>query len=213
MAFVYVQHLDATHESMLPQLLSRNSKLTVVVAKNNARVLNNHVYVIPPNYNIELTDGHLKLTKRDNFEGRMDVIDNFFRSLGEAQQTNAIGVILSGNAFDGTRGLAVIKGEGGITFVQTEKSAKFPGMPRSAIDSGVADFVLEPREIARELVRIARYPNDKGLIEPRSLHFAEKDTHHIERIFHLLRVAHVVDFREYKTTTLYRRIREEDAIA
>ena len=206
MAFVYVQHLDATQVSMLPELLQRVTKLKVELAKNKVQVEKNHVYVIPPNRNIEMLDGMLIVKKRKDHEGRMDVIDNFFRSLAESKQANAIGVILSGNAYDGTRGLLVIKGEGGVTFVQSESSAKFTGMPHSAISSGAADFIRDPRGIAMELVALSKRTAIEGNPNMPSRLFSDEDTKILHRIYHVLYAAHGLDFHQYKPTTLFRRI-------
>src|SRR5262249_16034827 len=115
----------------------------------------NHVYVIPPNANMTIEHGVFHLEARATHHMP---IDRFFRSLAEDQGSKAIGVILSGTASDGTLGLKAIKAEGGITFAQEEKTAKYDGMPRSAIMAGCVDFILPPEGIARELVRLCQHP-------------------------------------------------------
>jgi two-component system CheB/CheR fusion protein len=139
MAFVLIQHLDPRHESRLPDVLSRTTALPVVSVTDRLRVEPNHVYVIPSNADMAIGGGMFALTPRDAVD-RHTPIDHFFCSLAQEQDGRAIGVVLSGTGSDGTIGLRAIKSEGGITIVQDEKSAKYPGMPQSA--AVVADLVL-----------------------------------------------------------------------
>ncbi|MEO8134316.1 MAG: chemotaxis protein CheB, partial [Betaproteobacteria bacterium] len=157
MALVLVQHLDPTHESELTQLLARSTSMPTLQVENNLRVEPNHVYVIPPNANLAIVDGILKLEPRPKERKPQHAIDFFFESLANDQAERAIGVVLSGTATDGTMGLEAIKNAGGITFAQDE-SAKYDSMPRSAIAAGCIDFVLPPEEIAEQLARIAQHP-------------------------------------------------------
>ena len=157
LGFVLVQHLDPQHESALTQLLTRASVMPVREVTNNVTVEPNHVYVIPPNRTLSIAQGRLKLAPRDPRRQPTRSIDSFFESLAQDQRERAIGVILSGTATDGTIGLEAIKAEGGITFAQDE-SAKYDSMPRSAVAAGCVDFVLDPKAIAIELVRIAKHP-------------------------------------------------------
>ena len=142
MAYVLVQHLDPTHESALTELLSKATEMSVSQVTDATVVKPNHVYVIPPNADMIISQGILRLTARTGTRGNHLAIDHFLRSLAEDQGSNAIGVILSGTASDGTLGLAAIKGEGGITFAQDERSAKYDGMPESAIAAGCVDLPL-----------------------------------------------------------------------
>jgi two-component system CheB/CheR fusion protein len=206
MAFVFIMHLAPGHKSMLTELLARLTKMPVREIKNGMPIKVNHVYVIPPGINVSIADGRLKLNKmRDAGLKRMP-IDWFFRSLAEEHGNKAIGVILSGTATDGTLGAEAIKAEGGITFAQDEKSAKYSGMPQSAIAAGCVDFVLSPKKIARELERIAKHPlissaghvkADKSIITP------DKG---LESIFDILRLSQGLDFTHYKTSTISRRV-------
>jgi two-component system, chemotaxis family, CheB/CheR fusion protein len=157
MGFVLVQHLDPQHESALTQLLARATSLPVHEVTNNLRVEANQVYVIPPNTNLDIAEGVLKLRPRKNTRTPHHSIDAFFEALAADQRERAIGVVLSGTASDGTLGLEAIKAEGGITFAQDD-SARYDSMPRSAVSAGCVDFVLSPREIAHELARIAKHP-------------------------------------------------------
>lgn len=165
MAFVLVQHLDPDHESALTRLLSKMTSMLVTEVTDNTRVAPNHVYVIPPNRQMTIADGILKLSPRKKSRGQYRSIDYFLESLAEDQRERAIGVILSGTANDGTLGLEAIKGEGGITFAQDE-SAKYDSMPRSAVAAGCVDLVLSPEKIAEELARIARHPYVAGKLLP-----------------------------------------------
>jgi two-component system CheB/CheR fusion protein len=156
MGFVLIQHLDPGHASALPQILTRATPMPVREITNNLRVEPNHVYVIPPNKSLSIERGVLKLWQR---QPRMLTrsIDSFFKSLAQDQNERAVGVILSGTAYDGALGLEAIKAEGGIAFAQDD-SAKYDSMPRNAIAAGCVDFVLSPKDIARELARIAKHP-------------------------------------------------------
>jgi two-component system, chemotaxis family, CheB/CheR fusion protein len=156
LGFVLVQHLAPQHESALTQLLARATLIPVLEVTNNLRIEANHVYVIPPNRNLGIAKGVLKLKPRSENRGAHP-IDAFFESLAQDQRERAIGVILSGTATDGTLGLEAIKAEGGITFAQDD-SAKYDSMPRSAVAAGCVDFVLKPENIAKELARIAKHP-------------------------------------------------------
>ncbi len=162
MGFVLVQHLDPLHESVLTQLLARTTSMPVSEVTHNLRVEANHVYVIPPNTCMSVAQGVLKLRPRTQ-QGKTPhhSIDLFLESLAQDQRGQAIGVILSGTATDGTLGLEAIKAEGGITFAQDD-SAKYNSMPRSAIAAGCVDFVLAPADIAKELTRVAKHPYVAG---------------------------------------------------
>ena len=157
MAFVLVQHLDPQHESALANLLQRKTSIPVQEVTNNLRVRANHIYVIPPNANLGIVSGVLKLGPRDGPRSPARSIDSFFEALAADQHERAIGVVLSGTASDGTIGLEKIKAEGGVTFAQ-DGSARYDSMPRNAIAAGCVDFVLSPKDIANELVRIAKHP-------------------------------------------------------
>ncbi|MDB6034012.1 MAG: Protein-glutamate methylesterase [Verrucomicrobiales bacterium] len=160
MAFVLVQHLDPVHESALSQILGRATAMPVREATQKLPVVPNHVYVIPPNVFMTIERGVLLLRpRRGQDRSPHQSINAFFESLAMDQHERSVGVILSGTASDGTRGLEAIKAEGGITFAQDE-SAKYDSMPRNAIAAGCVDCVLSPENIARELARIARHPLD-----------------------------------------------------
>lgn len=205
MAFVLVQHLDPSHESMLPELLSPHTEMPVVSVHDGLPVEPNHVYVIPPNTSMELQDGTLKLVARE--PGLHLPIDIFFRSLALVQGSRSIGVVLSGNASDGSIGVRAIKAECGITFAQDEITARFGGMPRNAASTGAVDYVLPPVAIARELITIATHPfllpSRPGDAQSEMLPDGDNE---LRRIFALLRSTTKVDFSRYKPTTIRRRI-------
>src|SRR5262249_16997516 len=164
MAFVLVQHLDPKRVSILAELLSKATDMPVKEVMDGMRVEPNHVYVIPRNTNMAIENGALRLSPRESPRGQHRPIDHFLRSLAEEKRDHAIGVILSGTASDGTLGLEAINAVGGITIVQDEKTAKYDGMPRSAINAGCVDFVLAPERIAEELARLSQHHHD-GAVE------------------------------------------------
>ena len=142
MAFVIVQHLDPTHDSLLTEILQRTTAMTVVEVSDQQQVKPNCVYVIPPNRDMAILQGKLILSVPDEPHGQRLPIDAFLRSLAEDQQENAIGIVLSGTGTDGTQGLRAILGAGGVTLVQEPTTAKYDGMPTSAIKAGYASQVL-----------------------------------------------------------------------
>jgi two-component system CheB/CheR fusion protein len=206
MAYVLVQHLDPSHESALTELLAKATEMPVRQVTDAMPVQPNHVYVIPPNVDMTISQRILRLTPRTEKQGHHMPIDRFLRSLAEDQRSNAIGVILSGTASDGTLGLAAIKAEGGITFAQDVRSAKFDSMPQSAIAAGCVDFVLPPDAIAGELARIRAHPYLATSSSSRTAELVPDGDPQLKDILHLLRTANGVDFSDYKPATVKRRI-------
>ena len=206
MGYVFVQHLDPTHGSMLPEILSRATRIPVEQVTDGLRVLPDHIYVIPANTTMLMEDGLLRLVTRPLSRGRHLPIDLFFTSLAKQRGNQAIGVILSGTASDGTEGCCAIKAAGGITFAQDEASAKYPDMPRSATNAGYVDFVLPPRAIAKELTRIGRHPYVAQMLLPRGTAGIVPGSD-LNQLLALVRDSTGVDFSLYKQTTLHRRIK------
>jgi two-component system CheB/CheR fusion protein len=205
MAFVLVQHLAPRHESQLADLLSRTTRLPVNEATEGMAVRPNHVYVIPPDTNMVLAQGNLRLTPRGETRGLHLPVDTFFRSLAQDQPAQAIGVVLSGTGSDGTLGIAEIKAAGGLTFAQEEASAPYAGMPHSAIASGGVDSILPPAEIARELARLGRHPYlGPPTAEGGPLQAVDEEL--FRKILARLQAAFGVDFTHYRDTTIRRRI-------
>ena len=203
LAFVVVQHLDPTREGMLVELLQRATRMKVLQVKDRLRVEPDHVYVIPPNKDLSILHGVLHLLAPAAPRGLRLPIDFFFRSLAADQQGRSIGVILSGMGSDGTLGLGAIKEQGGVVFVQAPASAKFDGMPRSAIDAGLADVVAPIEELAG---RIVAHRARAGRMAPPELALPLKTQSAIDKICVLLRSQTGHDFSQYKRSTIYRRI-------
>ena len=204
LAIVLVQHLAPGQPSALVSLLSRITKMSIAEAKNGMRVERGHVYVIPPNKVMGIANGILKLLPRATAAEPHAPVNFFFRALAEDQKERAVGIILSGTGDDGSLGLEAIKGADGITFAQTEKSAKHTGMPASA--SGAADFILPPEGIAAELLRIASHPRRLLVRAADAAGPVPADGSEFKQIFALLRVHAGIDFSNYKPNTLSRRI-------
>ncbi|MFT5693781.1 MAG: two-component system CheB/CheR fusion protein [Oceanicoccus sp.] len=203
-AFVLIAHLDPTHVSLLPELMQKRSKMKVQQIEDNMRVEPNNVYVIPPNKNLEIINGHLQLMNLPKPRGANLPIDTFFRSLAKDQGTNAVCIILSGTGTDGTLGLKAIKGEVGMVMVQDEASAKYDGMPRSAIATGLADYILDPGKMPEQLIRYTRHARSNITVDEK---FREdKAPGDLQKIFVLLRNQTGHDFSLYKRNTIYRRI-------
>jgi len=203
MAYVIVQHLDPTHKGAMVELLQRITTMPVVQVTDRVRVEANTVYVIPPNKDMSLLHGVLHLLPQTSPRGLNLPIDFFFRSLAQDQQERSIGVILSGMGSDGTLGLRAIKEQGGATFVQSLASAKFSGMPGSAIDAGLADVVAAAEELPE---RIVGYRQHAPYTRPDTTLLADKQLGALEKIFILLRAHTGNDFSLYKRSTIYRRI-------
>jgi two-component system CheB/CheR fusion protein len=202
MAFVLVQHLDPTHGSVLREILSRTTRIPVVEVTDAMPLERDHIYVIPPNANMVVEGRTLHLVPRVLTHGQHMPINHFLQSMAEELGDHAIGVILSGTASDGAEGCTAIKVAGGITFAQDEKSAKYSGMPRSAVNAGSVDFVLPPKLIAQELVRIGNHPYITRIRPEEAEPQKEMST-----LFRLVHRATGVDFTHYKQTTLQRRIK------
>ncbi|HZW94529.1 MAG TPA: chemotaxis protein CheB [Candidatus Eremiobacteraceae bacterium] len=206
MAFVLVQHLDPKHGSALQEILARTTKIPVTEVTQGVVVHPNHAYVIPANTNLTIKNGVLQLGSRA-VRGAHMPIDVFFRSLAESSGAQAIGVILSGTASDGTEGCRAIKAAGGITFAQDEASAKYEAMPRNAVNAGCIDFILSPKDIARELAAFGRYPYVARLLPAEDVGSQGMVGSDANALFGLLRESTGVDFSNYKHSTLQRRIR------
>ena len=205
MAYVLIEHLDPKHESNLVRILAKATPMPVHESTNGMRVEPNQIYIIPRDTTMTIAGGVLKLKPRSDARGPHLPVDAFFRSLAEDRQSGAIGVILSGTGSDGTLGLEDIKAAGGITLAQDEESAKFAGMPQSAIRSGCIDVVSTPEGIAEEIARIGRHPY---VTAPRAVEHAPPvdDEEGFRKILTMLRHSFGVDFSGYRDTTIRRRI-------
>jgi len=210
MAFIVVQHLDPKHESLLPEILAKKTTMAVSLARAGEALQPDNVYVIPPDALLTVHEGLIEVKRRTSGHERPFPVDLLFSSLAVAYGEGAIGVVLSGGDADGSLGLRAIKQAGGFTFAQQPESARFPMMPRHAIETGCVDLVLRPKEIAGELARLSRRfrmaePNVESTSE--GTPDSGTDEHTIlAQIFQRLRSAHGVDFTHYKRTTTRRRI-------
>lgn len=205
MAFVLVQHLDPNHKSILTDLVGRYTRMPVYEVKDGMVVQPDCVYVIPPNHDMVLESGTLKLLEPAKPHGYRLPIDLFFRSLAQSKQELATGIVLSGTGSDGALGVRAIKAEGGMLMVQSPESSEYDGMPRSAITTGLADYVLPPAEMSAQLIAYISKVFGKRPLIPRA-----EDT--MKHIFNLLRTQTGHDFSHYKQNTINRRIERRMAI-
>ena len=207
MAFIFLQHLDPKHHSALEEILSRTTRIPVTEVTDGLAIERRHVYVLPPNYDMTISGGILRLSARTLTHGQHRPIDHFFVSMAEDCGDRSIAVILSGTASDGTSGCQAIKAVGGITLAQDEATAKYSSMPKSAVEAGCVDFVLPPKAIAEELARIERHPYIARVpLRPDQLLGAASPSD-IHGLFAMLRENKGVDFTHYKQSTIQRRIK------
>jgi two-component system CheB/CheR fusion protein len=204
-AFVVVQHLSPDFKSFMVELLAKHTRMAVQRAEHGARVAAGNVYLIPPKVTLTIAGGRLRLQKTDPHSGLHLPIDQFFRSLAQDQQQRAVAVVLSGTGSDGTAGVRAVKDAGGIIMVQSEESAQFDGMPRSAIATGLPDYVLPPDRMAQQLATYLTTLTDAKLrldLGGRN----RREDHLLSEIIGLLHSQHGVDFSHYKSATIDRRI-------
>ena len=194
MAFVIIQHLAPNHKSLLSEILAKYTVMPVIEAKNGMRVEKNHIYMIPPRYNIEIESDTLRLEEYDHTKINHPV-DIFFRSLAVAYENRSIAVILSGTGSDGTNGIRSIKEANGLIIVQSPDSAKFDGMPRSAISTGIVDMIRNPENIAREMAHIA------SSIADTSTRMQLSDNELLSRVFSILKQVTNINYQYYKHIT------------
>jgi two-component system CheB/CheR fusion protein len=203
MAFVIVQHLDPTRKGIMAELLQRTTDMKVIQVRDRTVAQPDRVYVIPPNKDMSILHGILHLLEPVSPRGLRLPIDFFLRSLAQDQQEHGIGVILSGMGSDGTLGLRAIKEKAGLALVQDPATAKFDGMPRSAIELGLADIVAPVEELpGRILAFLRRTP----LVRTPERALEDKAQSALEKTIILLRTHTGHDFSPYKKSTFYRRI-------
>lgn len=202
-AFIVVQHLDPEHESVLPEILSRVTALAVEAIEDETDVEGDHVYVVPPNASATIHEGRLLLARPVAPRGMRTPIDELFLSLANDQGENAACVILSGTGSDGTLGLRAIKGSGGLTLAQAR--AEYDGMMRSAVSTGLVDFVMPAEEIPAKLTdyfaHVTRAARQKAVEK-----VGPEAADHLHQIIALLRVHTGHDFSDYKERTIIRRV-------
>ncbi len=203
-AFVVVMHLSPEHESQLAEVLQPHLRLPVRQVRERTPLEPDHVYVIPPDRNMAVTDGHLELSEFSEPRGRRSPIDAFFRTVAEIHP-DGVGVLLSGSGTDGVVGLKAIKELGGIVMAQSPEEAEYDSMPRSAISTGMVDFVLPARELGERVVQLRsngvpwQLPADGAAL-------ADDEAETLRRILTQLRNRTGRDFGGYKKSTVLRRI-------
>ncbi len=205
MAYVLVQHLDPNHQSLLPELLQKVSRIPVQEITDDIKVAPNNIYIIPSNKILLANNGVLELSPRPAAErnNRNHPIDLFFSSLASVHQSHSLGVVLTGTGNDGTEGLKAIKNQGGTTFAQDILSSEWEDMPRNAADAGVVDFVLSPEDIPEKIIGITSHLRKNGKKNPV---ISQPDEDVFQQILTLLRIRKQTDFTFYKQTTIHRRI-------
>lgn len=202
LSFVVVQHLSPDYKSLMADILGKYTDMMVIQAENEMKVMPDTVYLIPPKKNMTIKDGKLMLT--EFVQGMLNhPIDVFFSSLAQDQKERAIAVVMSGTGSDGTSGIKAIKERGGLVIVQSPETAKFDGMPRSAISTGLEDFILSPEEIVDEILNFC---NNPSLIRPQEQEILFTDEETFPKIYLILKKASGIDFTNYKRTTVLRRI-------
>jgi two-component system CheB/CheR fusion protein len=206
MAFVLVQHLDPTHESMLPGLLAPKTAMAVVEAAEDMVVAPNTVYVIPAKRDVTIEQGVLRLSPRPS-SGQHLPIDSFLLSLSRDRGSQAVAVVLSGTAADGAAGIQAIKAEGGTTLAQDPGTAKYRGMPENAIATGEVDYVLPIPLLAKQLSDIAGHPGPAALdSQAQPTKSLPLDDPILADLLTLVHSATKADFSHYKQSTVMRRI-------
>jgi two-component system CheB/CheR fusion protein len=203
LAFVIVSHLDPTHKGILPELLARVTTMKVLQAKDGMKVQPNHVYVIPPNKDMSILHKTLQLLEPSMPRGFRAPIDFFFKHLADDQGANSICIIFSGMGTDGTLGLKAIKEKLGMAMAQDISSAKYDGMPQSAINTGLIDYVAPANELPAKLLGYVNHVyRTTGELSPAE----KKTTGALQKIFVLIRAQTGNDFSLYKKSTILRRI-------
>ncbi len=203
MVFVVIQHLSPDFKSLTDTLLARRTAIPIRQAENGKPVEPNVCYLLPPKKDMILSDGKLLLTDKEPAPTVALPIDRFLRSIAQDVGDRAVAVILSGTGSDGSRGVRDVQAAGGLVIAQAPESAKFDGMPKSAVATGAVDYSLPPEKIPVALLRHARHPGHRELPdEPVGGPLPAG----MDAIFGLLRDTSGIDFTSYKPETIGRRI-------
>ena len=208
-AFVIIQHLDPSHPSSLVELLGRISPIPIVEVTEGVSVKPDHAYIIPPGKSLSIHNRTLSIAGDQEHPGITHSINHFFRSLADDVKERAVGIILSGTGNDGTEGARAVKAQDGLIIVQDPESAKYDGMPKSAIETGVADYILTPEAmpgVLKEYLEQSYYKRDK------IRQTLKKDDVNMKNIFSLVKVRTGRDFSGYKLSTITRRIEHQMAV-
>lgn len=205
LSFFVIQHLSPDYKSLMNELLARHTTMKIKIAETGMKAEANTIYLIPPRNNMSIFHGELFLEEQVSHQHRISLpIDIFFRSLAKDQEKKAIGIILSGTGSDGTLGVRAIKEAGGMVMVQDEDSAKFNGMPKSSISTGLVDYILPPNRMPEELMNFIKHPSIQDVLKHKE--DIKDDMDDITKICMLLRNYGGIDFSNYKNNTMIRRI-------
>ena len=211
--FIVVQHLSPDFKSLMDELLSKHTTMSVENVVDGVKVCANSIYLMPARKNLMLAEGKLYLADQMQSQAVNLPIDVFFRSLAESANEKSVAIVLSGTGSDGSRGIKSIKESGGLILVQDPLTAKFDGMPFSAVHTGLADFSLSPSSIAAKLSSYAKHPHIAGSEDKPPLNSRfEQESDVLQRIFDLLRQEGHIDFSHYKASTVARRIEQRIGI-
>ena len=201
-AFVVAQHLAPHSKSMMVELIARQTKLPVVSVQNEIQIEKGVISIVPPNFDVTAHEGELLLTPAGLETRPKPSVDTFFESLAKVYGRRAVGIILSGTGSDGSVGIRAIKENGGITLVQDAESAKYDGMPKSAIETGMVDQILGPEEMAQNLMSLLSKPHP--VVKPKEIPIFEQND--FNKILQYLKKEIGSDFSQYKISTIQRRI-------
>ena len=207
-AFVVVQHLSPDFKSLMNELLSRHTRMTIEGVQDGQLILPDHIYLAPPKCNVEISQERLWLKSMDSQRSLNHPIDHFFMSLAEVREPKVVAIVLSGTGSDGTRGVRSVNDAGGLVVVQEPRSATFDGMPRSAIGNGAAQIICRPEEMFAKVLSYvagedAQASADEDSAKENAAFLAAGD---IESLFLYFRKRYRVDFSLYKPATIHRRI-------
>lgn len=208
-AFVVIQHLSPDYKSLMDELLARCTNIKIDIASDGMPMEANHIYLIPPGKNISVYHDKLYLDSQNHKKSLNLPIDIFFRSLAKDKGSKAIGIVLSGTGSDGTMGIKAIKEAGGMVMVQEESTARFDGMPRSAIATGLVDFILPPSKMPEALEHFIKHPLMRTSLEPNIL---TQNIDELSKVALILRDHTGVDFSFYKENTFVRRLERRISI-
>lgn len=203
MTFIIIQHLSPDFKSLMDELLARQTRMPIHLATNGLEVQANCVYLLPPKKLMTISAGKLYLTDKDPSHELSLPIDHFFRSLAQDAGQRAVAIVLSGTGSDGSRGIRDVHEAGGIVIAQNQETAKFDGMPKSAIDTGIVDCVLAPDAMPEVLIEYTLRPGEGAICPEDSSRGSGQG---VEAIFKLLRDEYGIDFSSYKPNTVGRRI-------
>jgi two-component system CheB/CheR fusion protein len=204
MAFVVIQHLSPDFDTMMDELLVRKTSMRVLMASDQMVVERDSIYLIPPKKEMIISDGKLLLKDKDLDKGLSLPINQFFKSLARDLVEKSVAIVLSGTGSDGARGVCNVHEAGGLVIVQSEDTAKFDGMPKSAMETGMVDLVLPPADIGKMLSRYVASPNRSALVAESNV--IEPSESGLKKLIRLLREEYGIDFSVYKQTTVLRRI-------